>query len=134
MLTAKQKQDWVNALRSGKYRQSQSGEVGFGNLEGPNGFCCLGVLAKINEWPIENRKVLEINSSNVLIKDPTSLTCLSTAEMGNFRVLGLPTDGYVRSSGLFDHTRYGALAVMNDNGVSFNEIADFLEQHLPTEN
>jgi hypothetical protein len=124
MLTVKQKQDWVNALRSGKYRQAQRGEDGFGNLEGPNGFCCLGVLAKINDWPIGNRKVLEINSSNVLIKNH-NLLFLSTAELGNFRVLGLPTDGC---------THYGTLAAMNDCGVSFNEIADFLEQHLPTEN
>jgi hypothetical protein len=132
MLTAKQKQDWINALRSGNYKQTQSGEDGFGNLEGPNGFCCLGVLAKINDWPIENRKVLEINSSNALIKNH-NLENL-TVEMGGFRALGLPLDGYVRSSGLFDHTRYGSLAAMNDCGVSFNEIADFLEQHLPTEN
>jgi len=132
MLTVKQKQDWVNALRSGKYRQAQRGEDGFGNLEGPNGFCCLGVLAKINDWPIENRKVLEINSAKVLIENQN--LDLSMVELGGFCALGLPLGGYVRSSGLFEHTRYGTLAAMNDCGVSFNEIADFLEQHLPTEN
>jgi hypothetical protein len=44
--------------------------------------------------------------------------------------------GQPKNGGTMHHldTRYGSLAVMNDNGVSFNEIADFSEQHLPTEN
>jgi len=42
-LTKKDKQQikqWVNALRSGKYKQS------IGSLENQHGFCCLGVACK----------------------------------------------------------------------------------------
>jgi hypothetical protein len=41
------KQKWVDALRSGEYRQSKCG------LRTPDGFCCLGVLCDIvdpNGW------------------------------------------------------------------------------------
>lgn len=33
--------DWVSALRSGKYNQ------GYGYLKTKNGYCCLGVLCKV---------------------------------------------------------------------------------------
>lgn len=47
-LTEQQKRDWIDALRSGLYRQTRgmyktlrSGEAGFN-------FCCLGVLCELN--------------------------------------------------------------------------------------
>lgn len=40
------KQDWIDALRSGKYKQAS------GRLKGPDGFCCLGVACELAEiWP-----------------------------------------------------------------------------------
>lgn len=49
-MDAKLKEDWVAALRSGKYRQGE------GWLEKQGSYCCLGVLLKIKgvepaEWP-----------------------------------------------------------------------------------
>ena len=43
MLTTEQFDNWLAALRSGKYKQA------YLDLHGPEGFCCLGVLADLNE-------------------------------------------------------------------------------------
>lgn len=42
MLTAQQKQEWVDALRSGKYTQTRD------ELFNDNKFCCLGVLQALH--------------------------------------------------------------------------------------
>lgn len=41
------KKKWVDALRSGEYKQ------GKGILNGERGFCCLGVLCEVMELPKE---------------------------------------------------------------------------------
>jgi hypothetical protein len=41
MMDPKVKRDWIDALRSGKYKQTRS------KLCNKDGFCCLGVLADV---------------------------------------------------------------------------------------
>ena len=114
MLTEKQKSDWIAALRSGEYKQ---GSRDLRDVDG--NFCCLGVLTEINGWSFENETYLSGEGALAVKADAATGT-------GNLRSMGLPTP-YRHGVNNFIN-----LAAMNDAGVSFAEIADFLEEHLPT--
>ena len=108
------KKKWVEALRSGKYKQ------GFSRLKYNNGedvrYCCLGVLCEISgrgSW----------NENNIYVT-PTA------AEK-----LGLPLE-VIQWAGLAgdDADPYIGVehaSVWNDSrGHSFEQIADLIEEHL----
>lgn len=126
------KQQWVNALRSGKYEQGPN------QLRHKDEFCCLGVLCDIVE--------------------PHWIACDSTSE-GSYRWAGgdevavnyLPSDfakdvfgewyedheitlNYVNGEGMLKTTTVSidrAPAILNDDaGMSFEEIADWIEANL----
>jgi hypothetical protein len=120
MLTAKQKEDWVAALRSGNYRQTQQGEEGFHNLKGPVGYCCLGVLAELNGWETGHNSCLPQEGAQAL---SVSADYGYQTVNGALSACGLP---------MYPEGNSDTLAGLNDNGIPFKELADFLEQHLPT--
>jgi|SRR5688572_664775 len=111
---------WLNALRSGEYAQTSH------HLKTQNGYCCLGVLCDLharetgNEWTkgyaSEYQETIE-----------------------RFNYLGhtgmLPRE--VRYWAEFENPDDYALDVkvdeameMNDEGVNFSEIADFIEREM----
>ena len=120
MLTAKEKQDWIAALRSGDYAQ------GRGTMKRDGRYCCLGVFAELQGVDIKpfgvGSALLMPAQAAKLAKDTTGLS-IDGASNGTFRSCGLPP---------FKNPDYQSLSGMNDNGVSFQEIADFLEENLPT--
>ena len=90
---------WTAALRSGEYPQGRSYMVCNGK------YCCLGVAARCFE--LDHDRFYLTNKS--------------------WEKLGLRD-----SDGAFAYTpelTYGSLAQMNDKGISFAEIADFIEQN-----
>lgn len=99
-MDAELKAKWLAALRSGKYAQ------GDGKLRGTNGrFCCLGVLCDVYDptrWQEHDRDACFQYSSNTAF---------------------LPTE---LADGIEEYT----LTTMNDNGVPFAEIADWIEANL----
>jgi len=93
---------WVKALRSGKYEQTT------GRLKTTGGYCCLGVLCDI---------------SDNLEKDWGGLVILphSVQEWA----------GIKHSNGFYgNETKHLCLATHNDNGKSFNDIADIIEKEF----
>jgi hypothetical protein len=107
MMNAQKKADWVAALRGGNYKQ------GTNRLKKQDGtFCCLGVLCDLydpNRWEAE---------------DDSDYPCYSF-------------DGYAGTLPNFVKVDAGippgatmTLASMNDQGLSFGEIADWIEEHL----
>lgn len=93
---------WVEALRSGKYKQTK------GKLRTPKGYCCLGVLCDISgisKWELGNEITGEYRydrSRNFLpmsVKERTGINIQQD------------------------------LVLMNDNGKSFDVIADYIEKH-----
>jgi len=92
-----QRKAWVEALRSGKYKQGQ------GFLKCDDSFCCLGVLQLISGAFIP---------SNAIHVDPDvrDKIGLSTSS-GRFYI-----DGEEKH-----------LSNLNDSGVSFHDIADIIE-------
>jgi hypothetical protein len=115
MLTENQ-QAWVDALRSGEFKQITS------TLQSGSGYCCLGVLCVVAERhgvPLAKNFFGELYGDNLgrqpLVQD----------------WVGLPQSSV---NGLF--SRAGdypyALTELNDRGKSFAEIADIIEKHADT--
>jgi hypothetical protein len=113
--------EWVKALRSGDYEQGQEYLCRGGK------FCCLGVLCEILELPKETdtsgdqvigrylfggrvgqQSVIPARLQSTILED-LNLRQTVTDEVGDQRAL---------------HTQ---LICMNDEGKSFNEIADYIE-------
>ena len=91
------KAQWVEALRSGNYKQ------GRGFLHSKSGtYCCLGVLCDIKQKDVRKTELLCGTFPNYWL--------LNWAEL--------------------DFNTAVDLALKNDNGVSFEEIADWIETNL----
>lgn len=122
------KGEWVERLRSGEYEQ------GTGHLQRDGQFCCLGVLC---EMAVEK---------GVIEKVPSQLDPKMTMYGGNGVWDGgiltpdvrdwaglesvspiLPVDQFT-GDGRGARTR--VLAALNDRGLSFDQIADLIEEHL----
>jgi hypothetical protein len=110
-MNAEWKAKWVSALRSEKYKQAQ------GELRREDGYCCLGVacdLADPNGW-VENTNSVGVRRYTYKYGEDK-------------RGCDLP-DNLVVMLDLSENTM-DTLITMNDNGKSFTEIADFIENHL----
>jgi hypothetical protein len=101
---------WLVGLRSGAYKQAQK------RLRVGDAFCCLGVLCDI-------------------LKDDPEVNGVWTSCTGEPRFIEEDVPGYCTSwPGSKTHKRAGIkvscdiLATMNDNGKTFEEIADFIEK------
>ena len=105
------KEKWLSSLRSGDYKQTRQ------YLHKEDGFCCLGVLCDLYgkehnvEWNLAN------SGNNYEFQDETATLPLSVIEWAgvedeNPEICETP------------------LSRLNDNGSTFNEIADFIEEHL----
>lgn len=110
---------WVAALRSGAYKQTTS------RLRDDKGFCCLGVLCNVHAQ--EHPKIAAKQT------DPTMyLENGYTFPVEVMKWAGLSSDiGEKRNRGQLvisgDHYRH--LASANDNGISFTEIANWIEKN-----
>lgn len=100
---------WVEALRSGKYRQTKS------KLKARNGaMCCLGVLADLAgcEWKY----------------DPDGKKYLANDEAGFAPFEAMDFVGLKEGGGGYER---GQLSDLNDEGTSFKEIAAIIESEPP---
>jgi hypothetical protein len=99
-ITPEEKAAWVRALRSGKYQQ------GHGRLrsrsDGTDFFCCLGVLREV------------VPRIAPLVWNTSALKA------------GYGSTEYISLSGSLQWV----LIEKNDKGVSFNEIANYIEANL----
>lgn len=110
---------WIEALRSGKYRQ------GIGNLNYKNQFCCLGVLCEVaiaNGLNVE----VELPENTSMMKYDGAKTILpSTVQQW----AGMRTDGGRRDL----ENKIPSLWELNDNlGYTFNAIANVIESEWET--
>jgi len=105
MMDAEIKRKWVEALRSGKYRQAQR------RLRRDDAFCCLGVLCDIagrGQWR---------DDGGFIFEGPHDVEH-TVLPVGMNDLVGL---------GPLDEAH---LAEMNDEGESFAKIADYIEANL----
>ena len=104
---------WVEALRSGKYQQTQ-GRLARELEDGSIGYCCLGVACEV------------LGAEKGLTQDGR-IMWLATGFVPAIHYL---PDGIKILLGLKDKGGYhegGSLVLTNDGGASFAEIADIIE-------
>lgn len=109
------KQKWLAALRSGEYKQGE------GKLYNPldNSYCCLGVLCDLVRDPKEDWQKCE-NQYMITIND------IEIGQNGWAMSFGdgpIP-DGFP----LAWHQK--RIAVRNDDGQTFEQIADWIDENL----
>jgi hypothetical protein len=95
---------WVEALRSGNYKQRVGGLKPWND-----GFCCLGVLCDISKqgkWKEEQY----LNNDEYLPNKVREWAGMNSCS------------GYIP-------TMRDCLSLMNDHGMSFEQIADIIEKH-----
>lgn len=98
------KQKWINALRSGEFKQG----IRFLFEKSSDTYCCLGVLGRVCGYNDED---------------------LNAAYLHNFK----NNSGYPKEFLIGEDSDFrGTLIAMNDrSGNSFSEIADYIEQNIP---
>ena len=96
------RQQWIAALRSGKYRQC------LGTLDTGEACCALGVACRLMSDQLE---VLTLPNGVVFYNQSTKYPPAIVLEK-----LGLPD--------------WRRVAYLNDTGCTFEEIANLVEQHL----
>ena len=92
---------WLEALRSGKYKQT-TGQLGYNG-----GFCCLGVLCEVTEMPYEHQD-----------------TCLPKNIMS---AAGLQSDDPQLN---YDGKVISLSHLNDDENLTFAQIADLIEEQL----
>lgn len=97
-MKAEFKQKWIEALRSGRFKQTKQ------VLKCDGAYCCLGVLQTVSR-----------EMGTAVSKDPGDEYLRPTTAL---KKLGLDFQDQVD------------LAAMNDEGKSFKEIADYIEEKL----
>ena len=111
------KSKWIDALTSGEYVQAV-GELYAGETEhGKPMMCCLGVLEHICGTNCDDMKCCEMPSD---IDDSNEVKHKSPDDVLDQLI---PTDGVSKSLGTI-------LAKMNDEGGSFEQIADYINVNL----
>lgn len=100
------KAKWLKALRSGKYSQTN------GHLRDGNGHCCLGVAHD-----------LLVNGKAATWDDPT----WSGKEAHRGDLLGKQQLAIL---GFTDDTQKTLATLNDDDGATFNEIADWIEANI----
>lgn len=116
-MDAEIKARWTEALRSGKYQQAKGILCEIDpESEEPVGFCCLGVLVDVvhPEWWVTIRSGEKILRGYL---EPVGYGTPWIASMG---------DHMYTETGL-NFYQAGKLMKLNDQGVSFNEIADIID-------
>lgn len=107
---------WVEALRSGKYEQTQA------YLADRSGFCCLGVACELAvEAGIISPSFESGIHTNGVRRYENNVSCLPPAVLN---WLGLNSETGLFNEGTEDEE---SLAGLNDNGKTFAEIADVIE-------
>lgn len=98
---------WIRALRSDKYKQGQHQLRTINNR-----FCCLGVLCDLVE--------------------PESWSDLSVGVNGFYHngKAGKPSSSMAKGTGLTEDNINNLISKNDDDGLDFNEIADWIEANL----
>lgn len=110
------KREWLKALRSGKYKQTT------GELFDGKGFCCLGLLCKVNG--ISNKKML-----NELLPQHIGFGNDITPDAGEYWT----GDHQSFAWSVLQGGKLTPLSELNDDkSWSFEKIADIIEKQVPT--
>lgn len=108
---------WVEALRSGKYKQGKHA------LRSGDKFCCLGVLCNLHAE--DHPKIAAKEDDPTEYLGDSSLLANPVRQWAGM----LTEDGSLDESIRICQLSFGSLAQANDNGVAFTQIADWIEEN-----
>lgn len=123
MMDPKIKKRWIKALRSGKYKQTK------GVLHNEDGFCCLGVLCDLVKKELKLEWKLSETRSDVY-DIPVYTICRGKCYHLPRKVADYAKLKQTDPSVSIDRHDVYSLANANDEGFTFNEIADIIEEKL----
>lgn len=106
------KQKWINALRSGNYKQT------YGRLKHNDAFCCLGVLCDISQlssWEKEEPLFGIGIRERYIVDHEQAYTKLPSIMKFSYGISDLDEIHLIK---------------MNDSGRSFEEIAKYIENNM----
>lgn len=110
------KAKWLAALRSGKYRRTESTLMT--SKGGRASYCCLGVLSK---FVLGTKYKPSFNPDGTFRGYEGDVDFIAAEGMPSLRELNIAGISLVRAE---------ELASMNDDGTSFRQIADYIEENL----
>lgn len=137
-------EEWLVALRSGEWKQTQNelwddSSSGFSSDEVASrgeqvGYCCLGVLCKLNG--LNNHETSELNGIEIEYTNGSAIHPQRFNELVGLELRDVP---YIDDDGdwgpealdvesVFPGSYAADLAALNDGGSTFAEIADFIEE------
>jgi hypothetical protein len=111
----KYKDAWIKALRSGRYKQCRE------QLRDGEGYCCLGVLARING---SSKKDLESQASD--LDDGVCITDLNLSII----LHGQLSDSFLKKVGIKTTEQSRLIKLNDDLSYDFIGIADYIEDNL----
>ena len=116
--------EWCQKLRSGDYKQTQEALHRAYNNE--HSYCCLGVFCDVmgEKWSVaeqEENEILYAIRYKEDIKNP--YTTVLTTDLNRI----------INGTDNLDKQYVSHLIHMNDNGSTFEEIADWIEANIPVE-
>ena len=111
------KEKWVAALRSGNYQQGR-----YALKRTNNTYCCLGVLCEVGG------ETFEFQPPSELIDYPTACQL----KRFPYQTAYLPSQLYTEF-GLDKQITRELIALNDDKGLTFSEIADYIEANIPAD-
>lgn len=118
------KQLWIDALRSGKYKQ------GLGKLRDSNNFCCLGVLCDLYDpdlWGLGGTYYSHITHLVSFVAIWAELESINPSVIVDDEIISLHPDTLPPYTESGD---YITLSQLNDSQYTFEEIATIIEKKL----
>ena len=114
---------WTTALRSGEYTQT----TGRLQQHSTGGYCCLGVLCDIySKEHSDSGWKGETSADSVVFYDD-----LNNTQDFRVRNVAMPSFGVLGWAGFEPNDEFiNNLAIKNDKGASFDEIATMIEDHI----
>jgi len=110
MLKRGWKSRWIAALRSGKYKQAQSVLMKRSDTGKIKGYCCLGVLARVEGARFDQSGRPHVGG-------------VSVKQINNDELLDEAWSG-------LSYNIQDTLARMNDDGMSFKKIATWIKKNV----
>lgn len=129
MMNTEIKQKWVNALRSNEYAQST------GALKTEYGFCCLGVLCDLyakehDDVNWEHRTFEDSRCDKFYLNDESEYLSVDVMKWAGLRYRNpIIHIEYADENDITDEYEI-ELAKLNDDEVSFTQIANYIEEQL----
>ena len=122
------KKDWIDALRSGEFKQCTGAMAKRDPEAGTTSYCCLGVLATIAGVGVRVDAAVTVEHPMLFsFDDYTTATGIIPAGYRNIIVSDLNLSTLMALGGAADDLMR-ILTTKNDNGATFEDIATYLEE------